>query len=150
VNSGFMRRDGSVYRAFSADEIRVLRGLADGLDQTIGENESDDPVLQRLAPSAYGDDVESSEEFAGFTRERILDAKRERLAFMVASLERADLLALEPTEVEPWLLALNDIRLALAERLEIDGVEDPDRGAAGEVYDWLGWLQSGLIDTIDA
>ncbi|BDI24134.1 DUF2017 family protein [Herbiconiux sp. L3-i23] len=150
MTAGFVRRGDGIYRAFSEDEIRVLRGLAEGLDRTVSQAEAGDPVLARLVPDAYGaDDPEASAEFAEFTRERILDAKRQRLAALTAGLERADFLALGPQEAQDWLLALNDIRLALAERIGPERLEASDLGATGEIYGWLGWLQSGLIDAME-
>lgn len=158
MNAGFVRRGDGIYRAFSEDEVRVLRGLVEGLDRTIVEGDATDEVLTRLAPAGYGpEEAESAAEFAEFTRQRILDGKRERLAVVTAGLDRADLLALDPAEAQAWLLAINDLRLALAERIGVDRLDaqnlDPNdgaqnSGATGEIYDWLGWLQSGLLDAL--
>ena len=57
-------------------------------------------------------------------------------------------------EADTWLMALNDLRLALSVRLEIDEEsfelfeslpdEDPQKSIYA-VYYWLGWLQENLL-----
>ncbi|MFD1715079.1 DUF2017 family protein [Amnibacterium flavum] len=154
MNSGFVRVGDLIERDFSAEEVDVLTSLAVGLDDTLDAAEGDDPVLDRLLPAAYGDDdPEASAEFARFTRERIAEAKRGRLTrlLLLSADEHGDgsRLSLDEAAAQEWLLALNDIRLALAARIGVDRLGDPRLGPIGDVYDWLGWLQSGLLDTVD-
>jgi len=57
-------------------------------------------------------------------------------------------------DADTWLVALNDLRLALSVRLEIDEEsfelfeslpdEDPQKSIYA-VYYWLGWLQENLL-----
>jgi hypothetical protein len=153
--SGWLRRADHVYRAFSTDEIRVLRGLLTGLERTIDDGDPTDAVLLRLAPAAYSDqEAEAQQEFADFTRDRILDGKQQRLRAASADLDHAGLLELDDAGTVRWLQTLGDVRLALAERVGPDllaggfGVPNPD--PAAEIYDWLGWLQSGLVEVVAA
>ena len=58
---------------------------------------------------------------------------------------------------EVWLMAINDLRLALSVRLEINpesfelfealADEDPQK-AIYAVYFWLGWLQESLLNLL--
>jgi len=63
----------------------------------------------------------------------------------------------ENLDSEIWLLALNDLRLALSVRLEINpdsfetfetlSEEDPQKPIYA-VYFWLGWLQESLLNLL--
>ena len=64
---------------------------------------------------------------------------------------------IEDLDSEVWLLALNDLRLALSVRLAINPEsfehfealvdEDPQK-AIFAVYFWLGWLQESLLNLL--
>jgi hypothetical protein len=64
---------------------------------------------------------------------------------------------LDHDNANAWLGAINDIRLALgvrlnvqennAEVLELLAPDDPLRGVYG-VYTWLGWLQESLLSAL--
>ena len=126
------------------------------------------PVINALLPDA-SEDPEIALEVADLTRERLRDLKHERLETVITEL-------LEPTGAggavrisrgheQEWLGALNDVRLVLAQRLDIDGPEaaeeahavawedapedeDDDarwrRGIALS-YDMLTWWQESLV-----
>ena len=150
MNSGFLRRGDFIYRAFADEEVRVLKGLVHGLDQTLEGDDPNDPVLRRMAPAAYGpEEGDFADEFAGFTHTRIVAGKRERLAAFADGLSADGITELDLAAAQIWLMALNDLRLALAERIGTDGL-DSQNGTSGEVYDWLGWLQSGLVEVVTA
>ncbi len=64
---------------------------------------------------------------------------------------------LDPPVAQTWLRAFNDVRLALATRLEVEeGDEDywhalPDddpRAQAHDIYEWVGYLQETLVDAL--
>jgi hypothetical protein len=87
-------------------------------------------------------------------------AKSEALAALVDSLDAAKTkrgdtieVTLAPEEVEQWVVALNDVRLALGVVLEVSeedamvSADDP-RAPGLELYAWLTWLQGGLIETL--
>jgi hypothetical protein len=159
VSAGFVRVGELIEREFSVEEVDVLTSLAEGLDETLSDDSSDDPVLDRLLPAAYGDDdPEASDEFARFTRDRITEAKRGRLTRVLLLSAQSDeasevggaQVSLDDAAAQDWLLALNDIRLALAARIGVERLDDVRIGPIGEVYEWLGWLQSGLVDIVDS
>ena len=118
----------------------------------------DDPVLRRLLPNGYAD-PESAAEFRKYTEGSLRNLKqkhllylREQLVFPVDhELPKADISITDPTQ---WLIAINDLRIALAVRLEIDedGYKryelmpdsDPQKHLHA-VYYWLGAIQENLI-----
>ena len=131
---------------------------------TIGNLESpieqpEDPVLRRLLPNGYAD-PESAAEFRKYTESSLRTVKqkhllylREQLVFPVDhELPKADIAVTDPTQ---WLIAINDLRIALAVRLDIDkdGYEkfelmkdsDPQKHLHA-VYYWLGGIQESLIN----
>jgi hypothetical protein len=118
----------------------------------------DDPVLRRLLPNGYAD-PESAAEFRKYTEGSLRTLKqkhllylREQLVFPVDhELPKADISITDPTQ---WLIAINDLRIALAVRLEIDedgykkyelmSDSDPQKHLHA-VYYWLGGIQENLI-----
>jgi hypothetical protein len=150
----------------------------DALMKTDGPTEPPaDPALARLFPDAYGgpdreEDEETrrlSAEFRRFTEEDLRARKRQDLLAVVRGLDAAGggtgdaagggaVLTLEPEESRQWLGGLNDLRLAIATRLDIsddDGTEklfalpddDPDKPMI-MAYFWLGGLQESLVETL--
>ena len=130
---------------------------------TLGNIESpidqpEDPVLRRLLPNGYAD-PESAAEFRKYTEGSLRMVKqkhllylREQLVFPVDhELPKADIAVTDPTQ---WLIAINDLRLALAVRLDIktdsfaeyEKMKDSDRQKPlFAVYFWLGSIQESLI-----
>jgi hypothetical protein len=150
-------------RAMPADTVDPLEAM---LDFSGPESEPEDPVLQRLFPTAYPDDAEAAADFRRFTEGSLRDGKAAAASALIDALEEAGLpnqleedglmidLELEPAEAETWLRCFTDLRLALATRLEVEeGDEDywdslPDddpRGQAHDIYDWVGYLQETLV-----
>jgi hypothetical protein len=118
----------------------------------------EDPVLHRLLPDAYAD-PESAAEFRKYTESSLRLLKqthlmylREQLVFPVDhELPKADIAVTDPTQ---WLIAINDLRLALAVRLgiktdsfaEYEKMKDSERQKPlFAVYFWLGSIQESLI-----
>ena len=118
----------------------------------------EDPVLNRLLPNAYAD-PESAAEFRKYTESSLRLVKqthlmylRQQLVFPVDhELPKADIAVTDPTQ---WLIAINDLRLALAVRLgvkndsfeEYEGMKDTDpQKPLFTVYFWLGGIQESLI-----
>ena len=122
-------------------------------------SQPEDPVLKRLLPNAYPD-PESADEFRKYTEPALRKLKqdhllylREQLVFPVDhELERADIAISDPTQ---WLIAINDLRLALSVRLNIDQssfesyelMSDTDQQKPlFAVYFWLGGIQENLLN----
>ena len=133
----------------------------------------EDPVLARLFPTAYPHDEEAAGEFRRFTEGWLRDGKaraastdhrdpRGRRACPI-ELEEDSLLMfdveLDEATARTWMRSFTDIRLALATRLGIeDGDEEfwlslPDddpRAAAHDIYEWIGYLQETLVQSLMA
>ena len=151
---------------YSADELMRMVGISTNDAPPI------DSVLLRLLPNAYKDN-EKSAEFRRYTEHGLRETKRAN-ALMIreallpqdedwdndSPLDVAQITCVIETEVAmSWLSGLNDIRLALAVRLDIRNerdakpqhekyelmVESDPMKAVYAVYSWLGWLQESLL-----
>ncbi|MBY8887974.1 DUF2017 domain-containing protein [Streptomyces sp. PTM05] len=131
-----------------------------------------DPALARLFPDAYVDPegkaddeaLAASSEFRRYTENDLRARKRDDALAVVRSLDaldpardRAAVLTLSDQESRRWLGTLNDLRLTIGTRLDVD--EDPDgdlyrlpdedpRKPLMMAYMWLGGLQETLIETL--
>ncbi|NGN69143.1 DUF2017 domain-containing protein [Streptomyces sp. A7024] len=151
-------------------------GAVDPLDALFAEGPSEapaDPALARLFPDAYGEpgkapdhqQQEYASEFRRFTENDLRAGKRENVLSMVRALdsltaqgEGMAVLKLTPDEARQWLGALNDLRLAIGTRLDIQRDEDgeelyrlpdsDDRKPMVMAYLWLGGLQETLVETL--
>jgi hypothetical protein len=135
---------------FSPSELTLLRTLVAQYDEVI--HADDDPVLDRLFPVAYRDDPDAAAEFAHYTRSGLVDSKTAGAGVIAAAVAGDDpALTLSDEDAARWLPVLTDLRLIVAHRLGIEHDDDPvPDDALGEVYHWLGQLQSYLVDALDA
>ena len=167
---------GAVSALFFPVEIELLRlavtQLLELLDAAGSHalGASEDPAVRRLLPDAYRDDAEAAAEFRRFTAEGLIDRKEVNARTVLAALGDAPAggslddagsdddvpvaILLDDAAVQAWLRTLTDLRLTLAERLEIspDGVQHLDAEEApflAGVYDWLGMVQESLVYAID-
>ncbi len=132
-------------------------------------SEPEDPVLARLFPTAYSEDEEAASEFRRFTEGTLRDGKARAAITIIDALEEAGLppqltedgliidVELDPPMAEVWMRSFTDLRLALATRL---GVEEDDedywlalpdddpRAQAHDIYDWVGYLQETLVQSL--
>ncbi|PYI39673.1 DUF2017 domain-containing protein [Arthrobacter psychrolactophilus] len=120
-----------------------------------------DPALLRLLPHAVKNDDDSALEFRQLTERSLRETKIGALRAASLSLE-SEKLVLDPESAKLWAMALNDVRLVLAERLEIRDEEDAER--VHEVQDWdeaddvesylslvynfVTWLQESLLQAM--
>ena len=174
---------GNVTARFEAVEIGLLRLAASQLIDLLVSVEnhalgtSADPALRRLLPDAYTDDPEAAAEFRRFTADDLLERKVRNARCVLATLgeeplgqvadepDDADLhttaaeeqpvtIDLDADDVQSWLRTLTDLRLTLAERLEIgpDGVpklSDDEAPYLHDIYNWFGMVQESLVYAID-
>ncbi len=132
---------------------------ADPLAVAVGIDEQaltpDDPVLLRLFPEAYDEDPAAAADFRRFTERDLRQTKLNHAHTVQDCLERSGEKVLFPLSLGPsWLGFMNDVRLALGERIGIDDdfheevaelpEEDPRLAMVG-VYDWLTYLQDSLV-----
>lgn len=109
-----------------------------------------DPALARLLPDAYRDDDTASSEHRRLTELGLIDRKIANANVVVATLG-VEPVELDQTAAQSWLRTLTDLRLTLAARLhiEVDGDGGTGDEAMLDVYDWLGYLQGMLLETIE-
>ncbi len=187
--SGFEpRRGGGAVATFTGFEADLLRSLAsqlvellrnevaaptgstDPLEQLLDfsgpTTEPDDPVLARLFPTAYPDDVEAAGEFRRFTEGGLRDSKARSAALIIDTLEQAGLpdeltedglhidVELPREDATAWMRSFTDVRLALATRLGVEegdedfwmSLDDEDpRTHVHDIYEWVGYLQETLV-----
>jgi len=133
---------GGVLLRLSREERALLVGLAAELRSQL-EGEPSDPSFRRLFPPAYEDeqDEQAYRELAGGG---LLDGRREALE-LIAVTAHEDRLSAE--EADAWLRALNDLRLVLGTRLDVqegtllDNPQTPELA----VYGYLSWMQEQLV-----
>ena len=152
--------------AVAATAVDPLEALLDFSGPTTAP---EDPVLARLFPSAYREDADAAGEFRRFTEGALRDGKSRAAAAVIDVLEEAGLPP-EPTDeeividveldqeaAEVWMRALNDLRLALGTRLEVEEgdeerwealPDDDPRAQAHHIYEWLGFLQETLVHAV--
>ncbi|MBW1598454.1 DUF2017 domain-containing protein [Streptomyces sp. JJ38] len=131
-----------------------------------------DPALARLFPDAYTGPGERQDraareagaEFRRFTENELRDRKRADSLAVVHTLDTlrpaegsgAAVLTLSPEESRQWLGALNDLRLTIGTRLEVEDdaedlyrlSDDDPRKPLVMAYLWLGALQESLVATL--
>jgi hypothetical protein len=142
-------RQGDFRLRLSPAEQELLQSLPDELLRLL-ESDPDDPSLRRLRPSAYEDDPEADAEYRRLVEDELGDGRRDalRLVTETASRER-----LTGEELDAWLRALTDLRLALGTRLDVTeetyatpiDPNDPDAHAL-QVFAYLSWLQEHAVE----
>ncbi|MDA2977847.1 MAG: DUF2017 domain-containing protein [Candidatus Nanopelagicales bacterium] len=126
-----------------------------GIDSTA--KTPDDEVLLRLLPDAYQSDKQASAEFRRFTERSLRELKVKRANFVLENLpEPEQIISIKPKDFETWLTVLNDLRLALGVRAGItenneeEISEDLEIDHARDIYSWLTWLQSNLLEEMSS
>lgn len=141
----------------SADPLEALLGLTD--DAQVPR----DPAVLRLLPDASSDE-QRSQEFRRYTERSLREDKVGALRRSAMIVEHEPVL-LEGAAVQDFSRALNDVRLVLATRLEIDSeddarrvekiasrasvrkIDDPQTYMA-VVYGFVSWLQNSLVEAM--
>lgn len=189
--SGFTRhrKSGSSVATFSVFEADLLRSLSSQLIELL-RNESatpdtldpleelldfsgptlapEDPVLQRLFPTAYAEDAEAAAEFRRYTENDLRNTKAAGAACIIETLEDAGLpempedgmyidVELNPDTALVWLRSFTDMRLAIATRLGVEEgdeerwyalPDDDPEAQVHDIYEWVGYLQETLVRTL--
>ncbi|WP_104191950.1 DUF2017 family protein [Cryobacterium sp. Y82] len=166
--------DGLLLGRFEPIEADLLRLATTQLLEMLRSGTTDpqltasDGAFGRLLPDAYRDDDEAAAEFRRFTATGLLERKAQNAQIVLDSLaakepnaatpDREDsqpvTVNVDPDAVQAWLRSLTDLRLTLADRLQIspDGVvhlATEDTPFLRELYEWLGMLQEELVYAID-
>ena len=147
----FERGDGGgIELRLSRDERSLLAGLVAEL-RALLDGGPGDPSLRRLFPPAY-DDEDDERAYRDLMGGELLDGRRAALELIADTVDRDRLTA---EEADTWLRALNDLRLVLGTRLDVQEdtfATEPDlsdpRGNALAVYAYLSWIQEQLISAL--
>lgn len=120
-----------------------------------------DPALLRLLPDAVENDDAAALEFRQLTERSVRESKIAAHRAAAFELEK-DKLILDQESAKNFSMALNDVRLVLAERLEIRTEEDAERihqiqdwdnaddveSYLSLVYNFVSWLQESLVQAM--
>ncbi len=120
-----------------------------------------DPVIRRLFPDAYSQDPAASDDFRRFTQPALAAQKLDEADIVLSDLQATDRrgrCTVSMTHLGAWLKTLNNVRLALAVRLDITDEISADEASQRpegdprswlyEVYAWTGWLQECVLAVI--
>jgi hypothetical protein len=130
-----------------AEERQLLTGLVAEMRELLG---TDDPSLRRLYPTAYLDDPERDAEYQILARAELADRRLHALDVVEATVNAK---VLDPDQVNAWMQAVNQIRLVLGTRLDVDEDEpdfDPESpdAPARAVYAYLALLLDQFVDAV--
>ena len=155
----FRRSRHQFVAVFDPNEASTLSSLASQISELIEDRATrdGDPAVLRLLPDAYPDDSAASAEFRHFTADDLASRKASNARQIVADLATAagaastTAVKVDAQAAQAWVRSLTDIRLTIAARLGIEsdedlGSEDP---ALIDLYHWLGFVQSSLVDCLD-
>lgn len=141
---------GGVFVRLPAVERELLQQLRAEL-VTMLETSADDPSLERLFPPAY-EEKRKEREYRRLMGEELLAGRRRALDVLEATAGQEQLSA---DEADSWLIALNDLRLVLGTRLDVqeytfaEGLDQRDpRAPELAVYTYLTWLQGALVEAV--
>jgi hypothetical protein len=142
-------RQGDYRLRLSDGERELLRRLPNELLALLAAD-PDDPTLRRLRPSAYEDDAEAEGEYKRLMEDELQEGRRAALR-VLAETAASDRLTAE--ELDAWLRALTDLRLALGTRLDVTEDTyareiDPRDPNAHElaIFAYLSWLQEQAVE----
>jgi Domain of unknown function (DUF2017) len=139
--------EGGVLLRLSPEERALLVGLAGELRAQL-DGSTDDPSFRRLFPPAY-EDAEDEQAYRELAADELLNGRREALDVLAAT-ARADRLSAQ--EADAWLRALNDLRLVLGTRLDVQEGTLLDQPQTPElaIYGYLSWLQEQLVAALSS
>ena len=145
------RRDGGYGVRLGARERKLLRSLSNELREAIEASGGD---VDGLFKPAFRSDERAEADFVELTRSGVVSDKLEALRTLG---ETAGAELLSEGDADAWCVALNDLRLVLADRLGVTGdllLHDVDPGdpnaPAYALYAWLTWLQGELIEALSS
>lgn len=140
--------DGTFSFDFNQDLKDAIVRFAEQLSEGLG---SDSPDLTRLFPTAYADDPEKDEGYQIFSKDELIEGRRESIGTMMRS-AHSETLTFD--ELNAWMRTCNDLRLVLGTRLEISEddseklpPEDP-HAPIMELYQILGYLVSEIVEAL--
>lgn len=156
------RSAGDAVRAtFHPAEVELIRRLHDELITALEVRDPDDPVIRRLFPPAVLGDPDVEEELRALFDDALIADRLSALRVLIEILDRGELhrgkLRVDLVEDEPLVVlrVLNDVRLAIGARIDVEALDRDTVSAEDEaayplaVMDHLAWWQEQLVGIID-
>ncbi|MDQ3476782.1 MAG: DUF2017 domain-containing protein [Actinomycetota bacterium] len=160
----FRWRRGRLVAQFEPHEAALLRQVVSEIRDVLsdagsnGEPASErqaDAVAQRLLPDGHRSDPALAEDYRSLTESGLRQEKLADAALLLDSVtDDGGRVELGQSEAEAWTRTLNDVRLAIGVRLDVQESDDPMLRAeqTGDprwaVYSWLTAVQGLLIDAL--
>jgi hypothetical protein len=141
------RRDGTFAVSISDDEREMLANFLLQLRDLLL---SDDPLLKRLFPPAYIDDVEHENDYQELMKGDLLESRFAAIEVMEATLGQTEL---DEAALTQWLQAINSLRLVIGTSLDVSeepeppDPDDPNYGMR-VLYEVLGWLLGDIVHAL--
>ena len=143
--------------ATDPDPLAALVGMTD--DSGTPPAPPEDPALLRLLPDAY-DDPAGAAEFRRLTDDELRRGKATSLIRLADDIDAGrDVIELDEAGADGWVQAINDVRLVLGVRLDLDEegsgwgrsvAPDDPRAPLMAAYQWLTGLQERLLGAMGA
>lgn len=151
------RTEAGIRLELDEQEAGILRELLKEMRLLLeADIPAEDDVLQRLFPRAH-EDEEEQRAYEDLVGEQLRAAKLDALRTVNAKLGDGGAIDVDLTleETDDWLRLLNDIRLAIGTRIDVDEQKmgrpydpsDPE-GPALSLLHWLGWLQGSILEEL--
>jgi hypothetical protein len=135
-------RSGRFQIHLSTDERELLRSLPGQLKELLG---TDDPSLRRLFPPAYREDAEQEAEYQRLTREDLRERHTAALDVMSGTVDATEL---DEEQLTGWLSAINDLRLVLGTRLDVNEDDIAGDTPPHELYRYLSYLEEMVVEAL--
>jgi hypothetical protein len=145
----------------STDPLAELVGM--DLGEPADSSGPDDPAVARLFPAGSRDDSDAAAEYRRLTERGLRARKRDGARLAASALARGEPVMLDPDEAQALLKSLTDVRLVLAERLDLRTDEDAvllherlldarsrdgPLATTAAIYDVLTWWQESLVGAL--
>lgn len=149
----FRRRGDELLLDLPEHEARLLGDLVAQLVTVLEGGDPGDPAVARLLPSAYPDDEKAAAEFRRFTADDLTARKLANARRVLDDVAAPTAERLDVAGQQSWLRTLTDLRLVLGSRLGVTAEgpapsDDPHVVVMHDVFDWLGYLQESLVQTL--
>ncbi|MDQ4038425.1 MAG: DUF2017 domain-containing protein [Actinomycetota bacterium] len=145
-------------------EAVLLRQVVAEIREVLTDGEPDDastgpaqtnPVTRRLLPDGHRSDPGLAQDYRSLTEAGLRSEKLDDADLLLDTVDPdGGRIELEQHAAEAWLRTLNDVRLAIGVRLDVQEADDPLKRAeeTGDprwaVYSWLTAVQGLLVDVL--
>jgi hypothetical protein len=143
--------DGGWRITLDVEERNLLVRLVGELRALLTEGDADNPLLQRLFPTAYPDDEEQEAEYQRLMREELVASRLGAIEAVTGALEHPELL--DEGQTVAFMQSLNAIRLVLGTMLGITDDASADLAERADtpehhLYDFLSWLLEWTVRSL--